>query len=219
MMDKLASPEQSVTLVRSMKESHREAERMRDVMLLLQHLSEQEETTIKMILDCLYDVASINLINQKFQNRQLNRFLKAIAWMPKPAFRIFALRWFKKNCPQIITRWLHNKVSFKPTTPPPSQVAHEIAAAQQSSTPAITSTVAPDIAETDASVDALAIVAKVNLAVADRDRQIQQLRTQVRVLTGLLVGVIVILGGALVLPNHSSGTGLMAPQERSSLGH
>jgi hypothetical protein len=217
-MDKLASTGQTIALTRSMKESHREAERMRDIMLLLQHLSEQEETTIKMILDCLYDVASVNLINQKFQNRQLNRFLKAISWMPKPAFRIFAMRWFKKNCPQIITRWLHNKVSFKPTTPPPSQVAHEIAAAQQASTPAIT-TATPDSFAVDPAVEALAKVEKANLAVADRDRQIRQLQTQVRVLTGLLVGVVLILGGALVLPNHSSGAGLMVPQERGSLGN
>ncbi len=99
-MVKVVSSERTLISVRSMDETRREAERMHDVMLLIQHLSAQEETTIKMILDCLYDVASVNLINQKFQNRRLNRLLKAIAWMPKPAFRIFALRWFKKNCPE-----------------------------------------------------------------------------------------------------------------------
>ncbi|MGA7937827.1 MAG: hypothetical protein WCA35_30035 [Kovacikia sp.] len=203
-MDKLASTGQSVAMIRSMKEAHREAERMRDVTLLLQHLNEREETTIKMILDCLYDVGSVNLINQKFQNRQINRFLKAIAWLPKPAFRLFAMRWFKKNCPRLITNWLHRKVSFPPSAPPPSPAVPEIAAVQSGSLA---------IAGEAVSEVVVADLAEVTNAVADRDRQIQQLRSQVRVLTGLLIGMVLLFGGALALPNRSSGTGGIGHQE------
>ncbi|UBF29277.1 hypothetical protein K9N68_16440 [Kovacikia minuta CCNUW1] len=164
---------------------------MHDVMLLIQHLSEQEETTIKMILDCLYDVGSVNLINQKFQNRPLNQLLKAIAWMPKPVFRVFALRWFKKNCPRIITNWLHSKVSFKPRQP-------------------IQNPGIPPVAEAQAS----ALTASDRLALAESDRQIRQLRSQVRILTGLLMGISILLGSALIVPNPITGANLIAPQKK-----
>lgn len=94
------------------REERMEQERMQDVLLLLGHLAEREEATVKIILDCLYDVGSANLINQKFRYRPLNRLMKSIAGMSKPVFRVFALRWFKRNCPKLITDWLHSKVTF-----------------------------------------------------------------------------------------------------------
>jgi hypothetical protein len=87
-------------------------ERMKDVLLLLENLVEREERTVKMILDCLYDVGSLNLINKKFQPRFTNRLMKMIARLSKPAFKVVALWWFKKNCPQLITDWLGTKVRF-----------------------------------------------------------------------------------------------------------
>ncbi len=87
-------------------------QRMTEVLLLLDGLFEREETTVKMVLDCLYDVGSINLINKKFHRRSLNRIMRAIARLTKPAFRLYALYWFKKNCPKLITNWLGNKVKF-----------------------------------------------------------------------------------------------------------
>ncbi|MBR8828370.1 MAG: hypothetical protein DSM107014_10815 [Gomphosphaeria aponina SAG 52.96 = DSM 107014] len=89
-----------------------EQERMHDVLLMLQHLVEREDATVKIILDCLYDVGSVNLINDKFRSPSLNGIMKSIAKMSKPVFRMVALRWFKKNCPQLIADWLHSKVSF-----------------------------------------------------------------------------------------------------------
>jgi hypothetical protein len=87
-------------------------ERMKDVLLLLENLVEREERTVKMILDCLYDVGSVNLINKKFKPHLSNRLMKSIARLSKPVFRIAALYWFKKNCPQLITDWLGTKVRF-----------------------------------------------------------------------------------------------------------
>lgn len=88
-------------------------QRMTEVLLLLDSLFEREEATVRMILDCLYDVGSINLINKKFRRRSLNRIMRAIARLSKPLFKIYALYWFKKNCPRLITNWLNNKVKFK----------------------------------------------------------------------------------------------------------
>jgi hypothetical protein len=107
----LANPSKLVPAVS--EEDRLKQQRMKEVLLLLDSLFEREEATVKMILDCLYDVGSVNLINQKFRRRPLNRLMKAIARLSKPAFRLYAIYWFKKNCPQLITNWLGTKVRFK----------------------------------------------------------------------------------------------------------
>ncbi|MBW4668847.1 MAG: hypothetical protein KME60_15850 [Cyanomargarita calcarea GSE-NOS-MK-12-04C] len=89
------------------------AERMHDVLLLIQNLANSEEATVKQIIDCLYDVGSVNLINKKFRFRPLNRMMILIARMSKPVFRVFAWHWFKNNCPQLIATWLDLKLSFE----------------------------------------------------------------------------------------------------------
>ncbi|MFN6531220.1 hypothetical protein [Nostoc sp. ChiSLP03a] len=116
----------SVNPPENLPEKYAEAERMRDVLLLLQNLINSEEATVKLILDCLYDVGSVNLINQKLRLKPLNRVMKLIARMSKPVFRIIALNWFKKNCPQLITNWLHTQVSFENPQKTPEQVAIEV---------------------------------------------------------------------------------------------
>ena len=88
-------------------------QRMRDVMLLLENLAVQEEATIKLIIDCLYDVGSINLINKKIPQSYANKLVKWIAFMSKPIFRIVAWRWVKKNLSIKVTNWLARKISFK----------------------------------------------------------------------------------------------------------
>lgn len=95
-----------------LQEQRREQERLDDILLLLENLFEREEATAKMILDCLYDVGSVNIINSKVPTRTFGRVLKWVARMSKPAFRVVALYWFKKNCPRLITNWLHSLVRF-----------------------------------------------------------------------------------------------------------
>lgn len=94
------------------KEQKFKQQRMHDVLVLVENLACREEVTIKMILDCLYDVGSVNLINKKFPSRPINKVMKSIATMSKPAFKVIGFYWFKKNCPQLITDWLESKVSF-----------------------------------------------------------------------------------------------------------
>ncbi|MGB7415821.1 MAG: hypothetical protein WA902_16570 [Thermosynechococcaceae cyanobacterium] len=106
-----------MSIEKTSEDKRKEAEQMQNVLLLLNHLIENEETTLKLIIGCLYEVGSVNLINQRVTKKQANRLVQAIAGMSKPVAQIFALRWFKKNCPQLIVNWLHSKVSFKPTAP------------------------------------------------------------------------------------------------------
>lgn len=108
----VATTSQTLESSSLLKEEYMEDERMRDVLLLLDSLVQREEATVNMILECLYDIGSKNLINKKVRYRPFNKLMKAIAKMSKPTFKYFALRWFKKNCPKLIADWLHSKVTF-----------------------------------------------------------------------------------------------------------
>lgn len=88
-------------------------ERLRDVYLLLENLALNEEATIKLIIDCLYDIGIINIINKKIPHRSMNRLAKFIASTPKPLIKIIAWQWVRKNLPHKVTNWLHHKVQFK----------------------------------------------------------------------------------------------------------
>ena len=89
-----------------------EAERIQEVLTLLTSLIAREEATIKLIIDCLYDIGYFNLINKKVRFRPLNSIAKFVAKRSKPVAKVFAWRWFIKNCPQLITKWLYVKVKF-----------------------------------------------------------------------------------------------------------
>lgn len=93
-------------------EKSMEEQRMRDILLLLEHLAQRETITVNLILDRLYDMGSVNLINKKFRSRTLNKTMKLITKTSKPVFKVIALRWFQKNCPKLIADLLHEKVSF-----------------------------------------------------------------------------------------------------------
>ena len=98
-----------------MQEQQMEEARMRDVEMLLESLFLREEVTMRLIADCLYDVGSVNLLNQRIHSKPLNRFMKVIARRSKPVFRFFMMRWSKQNCPRMIADWLHSQVDFSPS--------------------------------------------------------------------------------------------------------
>ncbi|MBD2242780.1 hypothetical protein [Nostoc sp. FACHB-888] len=156
----------SVSSPETLTEKVIEAERMHDVLLLLQNLINSEEATVKLILDCLYDVGSVNLINQKLRLKPVNRVMKLIARMSKPVFRALALNWFKKNCPQLITNWLHTQVTFESIQNKRQEVAVEVAELQPYPIPQ-----------------------RENLS-----QEVINLRSQVRLLAGISIIAIAILG-------------------------
>jgi hypothetical protein len=89
-----------------------EADRVQEILILLTGLMAREEATIKLIIDCLYDIGHVNFINKKVRFRPLNAIAKFIAKRSKPVAKIFAWRWFIKNCPRLVARWLYGKVQF-----------------------------------------------------------------------------------------------------------
>jgi hypothetical protein len=167
-MAKRTSLGKPITTAQRPAETRLESERMHDVLLLLEHLVRNEETTVKLILDCLYDVGSVNLINQKLRSRTLNCLMKWIAKLSKPVFRIIALRWLKKNCPQLLTNWLYSKVKFDKL----KTKRRVIPTAPQEIQPTT--------------------LAKLE----NYNREILRLHSQVKRLTVLLIGVTITLGSA-----------------------
>lgn len=165
--EKLSEPE-----LLSEKEK-KEKELMSQVFFLLEHLTEREEVTIKIILDCLYDIGSINLIDQKFSVGFFNRTMKPVARMSKPLFKILAIRWFKKNCPQLITDWLYTQVTFNDDK---DEKEKEVEVVEKTLPQA-------QLQETSPELDLL--------------------RSQVKLLTVILIGVIGIFGGGFIWLGYS----------------
>jgi hypothetical protein len=108
----LADREKEPQNKQQLEEERIKQERLGDILVLLQNLIEREETTIKMILDCLYDIGCINIINQKFPLRPIGKIVKSIARASKPVFKSYAWRKFKKESPQALTDFLNSKVNF-----------------------------------------------------------------------------------------------------------
>lgn len=173
------SPENQASFIKSAKDIRAEQERMQDILLLLENLIQREEITAKLILDCLYDVGSINLINRKVPQRSVNRMAKWIAKRSKPLFRIVALRWFKRNSPRLIANWLYSQVKFE-----------RLNAVKAAVTP-------PEPATSSALVPFNAPAALQNCS-----QEILRLRSQVKLLATMLIGVCLTLGGAVVWLLH-----------------
>jgi hypothetical protein len=87
---------------------------MQDVVFLLKTIFDREEEILKLILDCLYDVGSVNLINQRVHPRWLNELAQWAARFSKPVFRVFAIRWVKRKTPKLISDWLYTQIKFEP---------------------------------------------------------------------------------------------------------
>ncbi|MDV2993178.1 MAG: hypothetical protein N4J56_002832 [Chroococcidiopsis sp. SAG 2025] len=173
-----------------MLEKQMEAERMHDVLLLLQNLSNDQEATIKLIIDCLYDAGAVNLINQKIQFRPLNRMTKSVARISKPVFRNIAWYWFRRNCPQLIVNWLLIKITFQP-----KRVA--VALAEDRPEPLVENEPRP------VSQNEPRYLERDLNRVETLDRENRQLRHQVRLLTGVSVLAIAALGIAVTIPHRT----------------
>ena len=183
-----------------------EEQKMHNVLLLLEDLTYREEPTIKLVIDSLYDVGYINLINQKFRSRTLNKGLKLIARASKPAVKVIAWQWYKRNCPNLIVNWLRTQVAFEPATtlkqaaeieaglpPEPNKHRHPIAVAQLE----------------DAQLEAR-LTDKIKTATRDpfvqlqsQNSEVKYLRSQVRMLASVLVGLIAVFSGTVVWFGYS----------------
>ncbi len=160
----------------------KEEQKMHDVLLLLENLSCREEASIKLIIDCLYDIGYVNLINQKFRSRTLNGSLRLIARASKPAFKVIAWKWYKSNCPKLIANWLRTQVAFEPVTT--VKQAAEIEAGLK-----------PEPSKHSYSNSLVQL--------QSQNSEVKYLRSQVRMLASIVAGLIVVFGGSAVWFGYS----------------
>lgn len=174
-----------------------EAERMLEVQLRLTQLFEKEDAAVKAILDCLYEVGSVNLIEKKINPKPVKQILKPIARLSKPLFRVVAWRWFLANCPELIADWLYEKVSFEVTT---DETEATLEAPLEFS-----SELPPSFGEIEPSLEPPNALTQSALAKLEtQDLEIQKLYGRVRWLTGFSVGAIAMTAGLTVLILGSS---------------
>ncbi len=156
------------------KDTQMSEERMQDVVLLLERLAAHDETTVRLIMDCLYDVGSVHFINQKMPNPLLNRLMRGTTKLSKPVFRLFAVKWFQKNCPQMIADWLYTVATMQaPTMQAPMAKAE---------TPPAT----------------IEVLQQLEVS----QQQVRALQTRVRCLTGFAVGLVMVLGGTIAATSN-----------------
>ena len=146
------------------KEERISLKSQQEVLLLLQHLAEREETTVKLILDRLYDLGVLNIVKNKLRSRTLKEVVRGLAKLSKPAFGIVGVYWFKQNCPQLIADWLVEQVAFGNTDKKTTETL-------------------------EASAN--------NLKSSELNNQeVKQLRSQVRLLTSILIIVVTVFSGS-----------------------
>ena len=164
-------------LTQQAQEKEKEVQLINEVSILLKTLIYQEEITIKEIIDCLYDVGSTNLINQKFNFGTFNKTLKFMTKMSKPAFKMLAWQCAKNNSPDLITNWLQSKVTFIRVEETRVEVMTEDESLSSASIPQL-----PQENQID---------------------QVKRLHLQVKLLTGILVATVTLFGGSLIWLTNS----------------
>ncbi|MDJ0676611.1 MAG: hypothetical protein QNJ36_14740 [Calothrix sp. MO_167.B42] len=166
-------------------EQEKQEELMRDVLVLMENLIYQEEATVKLVIDCLYDIGTVNLINQKFRSRTFNKTLKLASRVSKPAFKVIAWRLVRKKSPQLITNWLGRKVAFERAKPQVEQA--ELVVQPESTANAI----APQNASTNILPPAQYQI-----------QEVKYLRSQVKMLVSVIIGIVTVFGGSFFWMNY-----------------
>ena len=167
-----------------------QTQRMDDARLLLESLSKREKVTITLIIDCLYDVGSANLINNNLNSRSLKGISKLVAKTSKPAFKTIAWIWFSRNVPELLTEWLAEKVSFDDGE---TERETQNETKQETETESVAKPLPklPPSQPTDTA------------HLQQVTQEVKMLRSQVTLLTGMLIGVVTIFGGGSLWFTHN----------------
>jgi hypothetical protein len=95
-----------------------EEQKLQEILLLLDQLFRREEVTAQSIVGCLYDIATINLINKYCPFWGINPLLKYLTRFPRPLAKSLGVKlYLQTKCPKLITDWLYGLVEFPPAKP------------------------------------------------------------------------------------------------------
>lgn len=156
--------------IQTVEEKNQEQDRLDEINILLEQLFQREEATAKRIIECLYDIAIVNIINQKIRFSLLNALLKYLLKFPKPLAKVLGLKlYIQPKCPQLITDWLFSLVEFKPKE------------------------------EETIKIEASSFEQEILPEMKKNRQELKLLRQKVRLLTGSLILVIVLFSGNLLI--------------------
>ncbi|MGI0481200.1 hypothetical protein ACN4EE_10445 [Geminocystis sp. CENA526] len=98
---------------KNQQEKELEQIKLREILLLLDQLFRREEATAKGIVGCLYDIATINIINKYCPLWGINATLKYLTRFPRPMAQSLGVKlYLQPQCPKLITDWLYTLVEF-----------------------------------------------------------------------------------------------------------
>lgn len=104
----------NIVPIKTTEEKNQQEDRLHEILILLQQLFQREEATAKRIIECLYDIGTVNFINKNIRLFPFNSLLKYIIRFPKPVAKILGLKlYLQPKCPKLITDWLYTLVEFK----------------------------------------------------------------------------------------------------------
>ncbi|BAQ64303.1 hypothetical protein [Geminocystis sp. NIES-3709] len=98
---------------KNQQEKELEQIKLREILVLLDQLFRREEATAKAIVGCLYDIATINIINKYCSLWGINFTLKYLTRFPRPLAQSLGVKlYLQPQCPKLITDWLYTLVEF-----------------------------------------------------------------------------------------------------------
>ena len=102
---------------KTQQEKELEEQKLREILILLSQLFQREEATARAIVGCLYDIATLNLINKYSSLWGINQTLKYLARFPRPIAKCLGVKLYvQPKCPQLITDWFYTLVEFPEET-------------------------------------------------------------------------------------------------------
>ena len=98
---------------KTQQEQQLEREKLAEILILLSQLFAREEVTARAIVGCLYDIATINLINKYIPLWGINPTLKYLVRFPRPLAQSLGVKLYVQlTCPRLITDWFYTLVEF-----------------------------------------------------------------------------------------------------------
>ncbi|NEO85364.1 MAG: urate hydroxylase PuuD [Spirulina sp. SIO3F2] len=97
-----------------------EQRKVQEILLILEQLVQREDATVRFIMERLYDIGLINVMNKKVKTHPLGHIVKPLGRASRGSFRSIGTWWFQAHGPKLITDWLYTLVNLEPKKKKPA---------------------------------------------------------------------------------------------------
>ncbi len=168
--------------ITEISEKQIEEQKLQEIYLILSQMFKREEIAAKAIVGCLYDIATVNVVNRYVGIWGINQTLKYLARFPRPIVKTLAVKLYvQPRCPKLITDWFFTLVEF------PIQTAQIIEGDRTHI----------EVEEEQKQIQVETLPVRLEQE-EQKQRKIKSLQGQVRILTGTLVTTIVVFSGSIL---------------------